>query len=93
MEDEGKEFPVRGTLLKAHCCDDVITSYAIDNNFTPSFSVISKLLLHNSHIFNKTGELPVLSTDVIQSLYTSIKPPGVLTFTNVDLSDICVFRI
>ena len=93
MEDEGEESPVRGTLLKTHCCDDVITSYAIDNNFTPSFSVIPRLFLHNLHIFNKPGELPVLSADVIQSLYTSIKPPGLLTVTNVDLSGICVFRI
>ena len=93
MEDEGNEFPVRGILLKAYCCGDVLTSYAIDNYFTPSFSVIPKLFLHNSQIFNTTAELSVLSADITGSLDIRAKPPGLLTFTNVDFSDICVYRI
>ena len=93
MEDEGKESPVRGTLLKAHCCDDVITSYALDSKYTPSFSVIKKLFKYNSQVFSNTFELTMYSPALSKAINTSVKPPGPLMSTNVDLSFICVFRI
>lgn len=93
MEGEEKDMPLPGTSLNSHCCDDIVTYYGIDSNYTPSFFVISDSYQHNFQVYSIPVGLPVNSSAVLQSLYTSVNPPGVLMSTSVDLSDICVFRI
>ena len=93
MECQGNEYPLTGTIMTTHCCDDVLTSFTIDNIYTPSYSVLPELLQNNIQAFNLLNGLPVLSGNVLKSFYTNIKPPGELMSSAVDLSDICVFRI
>ncbi|MBW6500337.1 MAG: hypothetical protein K0B05_02990 [Bacteroidales bacterium] len=92
MEDEGTE-PFHGTLLKAHCCDDVIASYAIDTNFTPSFSPVTILFQTNSQVFSNSCEPAIHSFTHTKAINTNVRPAGLLMSTSVDLSDICVYRI
>jgi hypothetical protein len=93
MEGSEKKIPLSGTNFTTHCCDDVLTSCGINNNYTPSFSYIQDTYQYNFQIFSIHPASPVYAPVILKSLYTDVNPPGVLGFTNVDLSSICVFRI
>lgn len=93
MEDSEDSYPVHGINLSSHCCDDVVVFYGIDTNFTPSFSIVPEYYQYSFQVLNIDIEVPVVNSDVLTSLYTNLSPPGVLMSTDVDLSDICVFRI
>jgi hypothetical protein len=93
MEGSEKKLPLSGTSFTTHCCDNVLTSCRIDNNYTPSFFYIQDIYQYNFQIFSTHPASPVYAPVILKSLYTDVNPPGVLRFTNVDLSSICVFRI
>jgi hypothetical protein len=93
MEGSEKELPLHGINLSKHCCDDVLISFLIDNNYTPSFPVFQNSFQDNFQILSIQAEYPVLSLVSSNLKYTNASPPGVMRVTNVDLSDICVFRI
>ena len=93
MEGSEKESPLSGTYFTRHCCDDIVTSCGIDNNYTPSFSFLSESYQYNFQVFSIPAGYPVYNQAVLESQCTDASPPGVLMSTNVDLSDICVFRI
>ena len=93
MENSEDSWPVNGINLSSHCCDDVVAFYGIDANFIPSFSVAPELFQYSFQVLNIPNELSVVHLAALASLYTSVDPPGVLLSTNVDLSNICVFRI
>jgi hypothetical protein len=93
MESSEKKLPLPGTNVNNHCCDDVVTFCGIDSNFAPSFSLITESYNYNFQIVCIPSGNPVNSPEVSKSQYTNIIPPGALMSTNVDLSNICVFRI
>jgi len=79
--------------ITKQCCEDVTSEYAIDNNYSPTFSFVPEYYQYVMHVFTIANALPEISPEVLKSLYTNISPPGALMSTNVDISDICVFRI
>lgn len=93
MEETTESCPVSGINLTTHCCDDVVSFYGIDSNYTPSFSVVPDFFQFTFQVYSIPVGLPIASTDFVKTLYTSVNPQGVLLSTNVDLSDICVYRI
>ena len=93
MEDEEEDLPFTGTQINSHCCDNVVTTLGIDNNYTPSFSAFPDFCQHILQVFIIPSGLPVNSLAYLKSLYTNESPPGSLMSTNVDLSIICVYRI
>lgn len=93
MEKTTESCPVHGINLTSHCCDDIVSFYGIDSNYTPSFSVTPELFQYNFQVFSVPVGLPLASADFIKTFETTVNPPGVLMSTNVDLTDICVFRI
>ena len=93
MEGTEKDLPLPGTYLNTHCCDDLVTFYVIDNNYTPSFSFVPDSYQYNSHIFAIQRGLSLNSFTDLISLNTNVRTPDELMSTRVDLSDICVFRI
>ncbi len=93
MEGEENASQVAGTFLKSHCCEDEVTTIGVNTDYTPSFSFVPEFFQYNIQVFVIPKGLPVLSSLVLNSLYTNTGPPGELMSTNVDLSDICVFRI
>jgi len=93
MEVDGVSYPVEGLQLKSHCCDDVVTTYNIDNNYTPSYSFLPENFNNNLQIFSIPAVLTYNNSRTLSFLFTNVSPPGCLMSTNVDLSDICVFRI
>lgn len=93
MEGSEKGLPLTGTYFTKHCCDNVVTFYGTDSNYSPSFSFVPESYHHNFPTLSVSAGYPVQTVEVFKSLYTNVNPPGVLMSTNVDLSDICVFRI
>jgi hypothetical protein len=93
MEDPGKKLPLSGTYFTNHCCEDVVTSCRTDSNYTPSVFFLTDSFQNNFQIFSVAAGNAVFSVAVPESISTSVSPPGALKSTDVDLSDICVFRI
>jgi hypothetical protein len=93
MEGSKDEIPLSGTSLTNHCCENVITFYEIDSNYTPSFSFVPESFQHNFQLLIPRVKLSARSYTGINPLYSNTSPPGVLRSTYVDLSGICVFRI
>ena len=87
------EIPLPGTNFTKHCCDDVVTFCVIANNYTPSFSFVPESYQYNFQVLAIPVELSAKSQTDFYSIYSNISPPGALMSTNVDLSNICVFRI
>lgn len=79
--------------LDKQCCDDVVTFYGVDTNYTPSFSIVTDSHQYNFKVFSIPGGFSINASEVLISLFTSVSPPDELMSTSVDLSDICVFRI
>ena len=44
MEDNMSACPLQGQNIKSHCCEDIVTIYGIDNNYTSSSSFTSLIL-------------------------------------------------
>jgi len=82
-----------GTQIRAHCCEDFVTSYNIDNNYAPSSIFLPES--ENSNISNIfiVENLNISFQTVLSLLITDVSPPGLMYSTDVELSDICVFRI
>ena len=93
MECSEKGLPLSGTNVTKHCCNDIVTFCGIDSNYTPSFSFVPESYQYNFQVFSIPTGSPIYSIAVLKSLYTNVSPPGTLMSTNVDLSDICIFRI
>jgi len=93
MEVKDVKDNCEGTQLRSYCCDDVVTTYNIDNNYTPSTSFISELSSLSFQIFNIPADISSGFSFSFTNTFTSASPPGCLMSTAVDLSLICVFRI
>jgi hypothetical protein len=93
MENCDNESTSEGNNLKSDCCNDLIFYYGSDNNYDPSFSFVPEFYQYNTQVFNIPVSLPIISVYSLKTLYTNVNPPGISGSTNVDLSDICVFRI
>lgn len=93
MEETRESCPLPGINLTSHCCDNVVSFYGIDSNYTPSFSVVPEFFQYTIQVFDVPVGLPVVLADFVKTPYTSTFPPGVLMSTAVDLSDICIYRI
>lgn len=94
MGSSEKVLPVvSGTYFSKHCCDDVIIFCGIDSNYTPSFSIVPESFQYIFQVFPIHSGIHVNPCTDLIPLYTNVSPPGALMSTNVDLSDICIFRI
>jgi len=92
MEDPQNELPP-GHYFSKHCCEDVVTSCSTDNNYIPSVFNIPAVCDFNFSVSGLQSESTISLTGVFNLQYSGISPPGALMSTNVDLSDICVYRI
>jgi hypothetical protein len=93
MKCSEEEMPLQGTYFTNHCCEDIITYSGISSNYSPEYSFIPESYQYNFQVLALPVGLSAKSQVDINPLYASVNPPGVLMSTQVDLSDICVFRI
>ena len=93
MEGETDDCTQPGNHVESSCCNNQVSTYAIDHNFAPSFTSF------------KAFEQPVLQVFILPEIqnfnaltaynhfYTDVSPPLNLLVSDVNLSDIGVFRI
>jgi hypothetical protein len=93
MEGSQKQLPLPGIYFSKHCCEDVLISYSTDNNYIPPVFNIPATVEFNFPISGLQSESTVTLAPVFKLQYSDKSPPGAMMSTNVDLSDICVFRI
>lgn len=82
-----------GEQIESHCCDDVITTCSINNNYTPAskaFSGIDQVKIQAPVLIIDN---PVRIVFLIERPLTGIGPPGQIMTSAVDLPEIRVFRI
>jgi len=93
MEGDETSCPLEGQNLKSHCCEDIVSVYGIDNNYTSSSSFVPVNFPSEFHSFTiPTLFLKNQYSGLIQEKI-SYNPPGVLQSTDVDRSRICIFLI
>jgi len=79
--------------LSNDCCNDTLSIYSIDNNYTPSSSFIPELCQVLIQVYTVTNVITAVPSDVLNSQFTNESPPGALMSTSVDISAICVYLI
>jgi hypothetical protein len=87
------EMPLQGTIFTRHCCDNTLTFCGTSSNYSPTYSFVPESYQYNFQFLAIPVELSAKSQSDNNSLYSNVSPPGALMSTNVDLSNICVFRI
>jgi hypothetical protein len=87
------EMPLQGTIFTTHCCDNTLTFCGTSSNYSPTYSFVPESYQYKFQVLAIQVEFPVKSQIYNNSFYSNVSPPGALMSTNVDLSNICVFRI
>lgn len=82
-----------GDNFDSHCCDDVLTTYFIDNNYTPASKTVAGFDQMKFQAPVLTFGKPVMPHFIAGRSWTDIIPPGEFLTSSVDLSQIMVFRI
>ncbi len=82
-----------GHQFESHCCDDVLTSISIDNNYTPVTKAAAGFDHAKLLVPEKQSEKPVRFAFIAGKSWSDISPPGEFLSSSVDLPQIQVFRI
>jgi hypothetical protein len=93
MEGNEASCPLQGQNVKSLCCEDFVSVYATDNNYTPSVTFQNFPLQTDIQFFaTPVGYLKNQYSGLTHK-NRSYTPPGVLQSTDVDISRICIFLI
>lgn len=95
MESEGGNCSNEGNgdQIESHCCDDVIISYSIDNNYPPASKAVSGFNLLKFQTPVMSVEKPAGIAFIVNRLWSDTSPPGKFPASAVSLPAIRVFRI
>jgi len=95
MEDAGGNCPYdhNGYLIESHCCEDVLTAYSIDNNYTPAAKAAAEFSTAKIAIPDMSFVPLARFPDIKSHAWSDISPPGLLMTSSVDLTAIRVLRI
>jgi hypothetical protein len=93
MESSTDECTQPGNHLESSCCNDNVSVYAVDHNYSPSFTGFKAFSQTVLQVFTIPENNTLHSITALSLLYTDVSPPGNLLFSAVSLPKICVFRI
>lgn len=93
MTCSNEEIPLQGTNITNYCCDNNIIFCGVSSNYSPTYTFIPESYQYNFHVLAIPVAFSIKSQLENNSFYSNVSPPGALMSTNVDLSNICVFRI
>jgi len=93
MESGTDECTQPGSHLESRCCDNKVSVYAVDHNFSPSFTDFKASSQTVLHVFVIPENITFNSLTQYSHLYSDVSPPGFLVVNSVSLPKICVFRI
>ena len=93
MENPGDENTLPGMHFKTHCCDNKVSVLAVDNNYSPSFTVFKAFPQPALQIIDIPASFSIHPLYAVNHIDTNVRPPGSFLVSDVSLPDICVFRI
>ncbi len=81
------------SISNESCCKDEMAFYAVDNNYNPSSFKVNKPVQPLTQVLyiHTNVALQLISRNF--STYTNVHPPDNYFVSDVNLPDICVFRI
>ena len=93
MESDSKINPSSETNFAAHCCDNEISVYAVDNNYTPTEFHGKEIIQNLLHEFYLPAVFSYEHQYISSLNLTNASPPCDFSANAVNMADICVFRI
>jgi len=81
------------TIGAASCCQNSISVYEVDHNYSPSFTGFKAFSQTILQVFTIPANNTLHSLTPVNQLYSDASPPGFLLASAVSLPKICVFRI
>jgi len=93
METASDECTQPGNHVKSNCCNDKISVYAVDHNYSPSFTEFNAFAQTVLQVYPIPENITFHSLTAEIQIITSASPPGFLPANAVSLPKICVFRI
>ena len=93
MESETDDCTQPGNHLKSSCCNNQISVYGVDHNFSPSFTEFNALAQTVLQVFPIPENSTFHSLTSLAHISTDVSPPDFLPVNGVSLPKICVFRI
>ena len=93
METATDECTQPGNHLKSSCCNDQISVYAVDHNYSPSFTEFNSFAQNILQVFIVPERIDFHSFTAINLSNTDTSPPGNSLVHAVSLPKICVFLI
>jgi hypothetical protein len=77
----------------SHCCDDVISTYSINNNYIPSEYDVKVSVKEGFNNINALVDFFKNQETIINTPFINIRPPGTNQPNSVDRPVLCIFRI
>ena len=93
METATDDCTQPGNHVESSCCNNKVSVYAVDHNFTPSFTDFHSFAQNVLQVFIVPESTSIRSFTVINLSSTDTSPPGNPLVDAVSLPKICVFRI
>lgn len=78
---------------KQNCCNDKVSAFSVDQNYSPSFSDFNFFAQNILQVFEIPASIDFHSFTAINLSYTDTSPPENLMIHSVSLPKICVFLI
>jgi len=85
-------IPFQGKRFSTHCCDDKVSAFTVENNYSPSFFVVKTFPQQLLQVFLIPDSYTFDSLTSKYLICTNVSPPGDFQVSAVSLPDICVFR-
>ena len=80
------------TIFRSHCCENITSSYAFNNNYFPSLQQILKPAVGHTQ-FNLVAVVELNTCPSFPADYNNTGPPGYNSPESVTLEEICILRI
>lgn len=93
MESTTDECTQPGNHVKSSCCNNKISVYGVDHNYSPSFSEFKAFSQTVLQVFTIPENITFHSLTSLSCNNTDVSPPSSLLANAVSLPKICVFRI
>jgi len=93
METATGECTQPGNQVESSCCNNKVSSYSVDHNFTPTFTDFNSFAQNILQVFIIPASIDFHSLTAINLGYTDTSPPGNFLVHAVSLPKICVFLI
>jgi hypothetical protein len=93
MASDSKTNTSPAANYTAHCCDNIISQYAVDNNYIPAEFHAKEIIPHLLHDFYVPAVFSFKHKYPFSFNFTNTGPPSSFSANAVSMADICVFRI